>query len=147
MWNGYRVGTVQRFQGKGGDGSGAEVWIELLPCGNRGMVCSGCGGPATRVHETAERWIQDLPILDAETRLLVHRRLVLCPRCGRKLEELPWLGRHQGTTRRMARGAASLCKVLPVKHVAEFYGLDRKTGRRIDRAYRRRRSTRPNWSR
>jgi transposase len=30
---------------------------------------------------------------------------------------------------------ASLCKVLPVKHVAGFYGLDRKTVRRIDKAY------------
>jgi transposase len=134
-WEGYRIGTVQRFEGKGGDGSGAEVWIELLPCGDGEMVCSGCGGKTKRVHETAERWIRDLPILDAETRLLVHRRRVLCPRCGPKLEELPWLGRYQRTTRRMARSVASLCKVLPVKHVAEFYGLDRKTVRRIDKAY------------
>jgi hypothetical protein len=72
-WEGYRIGTVQRFEGKGGDGSGAEVWIELLPCGDGEMVCSGCGGKTKRVHETAERWIRDLPILDAETRLLVHR--------------------------------------------------------------------------
>jgi transposase len=135
VWEGYRVGTVQRFDGKGQDGSGAEVWIELLPCGDREMVCSGCGGKATRVHETTERWVRDLPILDAETRLLVHRRRVLCPRCGPKLEELPWLGRYQRTTRRLAGSVASLCKVLPVKHVAGFYGLDRKTVRRIDKAY------------
>jgi len=35
----------------------------------------------------------------------------------------------------LAESVARLCKVLPVQHVAEHYGLNRKTVRRIDRAY------------
>ena len=132
-WEGYRTGTVGRFEA-GAKGPTAEVWIELLPGPDRPMVCSGCQQSVRQVHETVERWVRDLPILDAQTHLLVHRRRVRCPKCGPKLEALPWLGRYQRVTRRLAESVARLCRVLPVKHVAEFYGLDRKTVRQIGRA-------------
>ena len=133
-WEGHRIGTVGRFE-PGEKGPTAQVWIELLPDPEPPTVCSGSGQVVTQVHETTQRWIRDLPILDAQTHLLVHRRRVLCPRCGPKLEELSWLGRYQRGTRRLAESVARLCKVLPVKHVAEHYGLNRKTVRRIDKAY------------
>lgn len=133
-WEGHRIGTVGRFEA-GQKGPAAEAWIELLPRPDRPMVCSGCRQKVTQVHETIERWIRDLPILDAQTHLLVHRRRVLCPRCGPKLEHLSWLGRYQRVTKRLAQSVARLCKVLPVKHVAEHLGLNRKTVRRIDKAY------------
>ena len=133
-WEGHRIGTVGRFQADE-KGPTAQVWIELLPDPERRMVCSGCGQVVSQVHETTERWVRDLPILDAQTHLLVHRRRVLCPRCGPKLEQLAWLGRYQRVTQRLARNVAKLCKVLPVKHVAEYAGLNRKTVRRIDKAY------------
>lgn len=133
-WEGYRIGTVGRFEA-GEKGPTAQAWIELLPDPDHPMVCSGCGQVVSQVHETTRRWIRDLPILDAQTHLLVHRRRVRCPRCGPKLETLSWLGRYQRGTRRLAESVAWLCKVLPVKHVAEHYGLNRKTVRRIDKAY------------
>ncbi len=133
-WEGYRIGTVGRFEA-GQKGPTAQAWIELLPDDDHPMRCSGCGQFVTQVHETTQRWVRDLPILDAQTHLLVHRRRVLCPRCGPKLEDLPWLGRHQRVTQRLARSIARMCKILPVKHVAEYFGLDRKTVRRIDKAY------------
>ncbi len=116
-------------------GPTAQAWIELLPEPDHPMVCSGRGQAVRQVHETTQRWIRDLPILDAQTHLFVHRRRVLCPRCGPRLQELSWLGRYQRGTRRLAESVARLCKVLPVKHVAEHYGLNRKTVRRIDKAY------------
>lgn len=134
QWEGYRIGTVGRFEA-GRKGPEAQVWIELLADPGRPMVCGGCGQVVTQVHETAERWIRDLPILDAQTHLLVHRRRVLCPRCGPKLERLSWLGRYQRVTQRMAQSVARMCKILPVKHVAEYFGLNRKTVRRIDKTY------------
>lgn len=133
-WEGYRIGTVGRFE-PGQKGPTAQVWIELLPDPDHRMICSGCGQAVRQVHETTERWVRDLPILDAQTHLLVPRRRVLCPRCGPKLEALDWLGRYQRVTRRMAENVARLCKVLPVKHVAAYVGLNRKTVRRIDKAY------------
>jgi GDP-D-mannose dehydratase len=40
------------------------------------------------VHETTYRVVRDLPILDAETHVVVPRRRLVCPRCGPKLEKL-----------------------------------------------------------
>ena len=61
---GYRIGTVGRFEA-GIKGPAAQVWIELLPEPDRPMVCHGCGQAVTQVHETTQRWVRDLPILDA----------------------------------------------------------------------------------
>ena len=41
-WEGYRVGTVGRFEA-GQKGPAAQVWIELVPRPGRPMVCGGKG--------------------------------------------------------------------------------------------------------
>jgi len=127
-WEGYRVGTV----GVGAEGQ--EVWIELIPYSSEG-ICDGCGARCDRVHDTAERWIDDLPVFDKRTRLLVPRRRMLCPHCGPKLERLTWLERSCRYTVRLAESVARWCKLATIKHVAQQYGLDRKTVKRIDKAY------------
>lgn len=132
-WEGYTVGTVGRFEA-GEKGPHAEVWIELLPIGGRPMVCDGCGEAVERVHEVSERWVRDLPIFDARTHLRVHRRRVSCPRCGPKLERLSWLGRYARATDRLARSVGRLCEVLPIKHVADHYGLGWDQVKAIDKA-------------
>ena len=111
------------------------MWIELFPDPDHPMVCSGCRQVVTRVHETTQRWVRDLPILDAQTHLLVHRRRVRCPRCGPRLEALSWLGRYQRVTVRLAENVARLCRVLPIKHVAAFFDLNWKTVKRIDKLH------------
>ena len=112
----------QRFEA-GNKGPTGQVWIELLPDGSRPMVCSGCGRATPHLHDVEERWVRDLPILEAQTHLLVHRRRVLCPTCGPKLEQLSWLNRYARVTKRLAENVARLCAILPIKHVAGFYGL------------------------
>lgn len=92
-WEGYRVGFVERH-GPDGEGSGAQVWIELI-----------------------------------------QRFRVACPVCGPKLEHLPWLAKYARVTGRFARSVARLCKVLPIKHVAAFYGLGWDTMKAIDKAW------------
>ena len=72
---GYRIGTIQRFE-RGEKSVSSEVWIELLPRQRRRMRCSGCGRSVSKVHDFVERWIRDLPIMDARTWLLVWRRRV-----------------------------------------------------------------------
>jgi transposase len=132
-WEGYRIGLVRRLaitQWR----PRSEVWIELLPLPGP-MVCSGCGGPAKTVHEVEERWVRDLALLDADTRLLVHRRRVACPTCGPKLERLSWLEPYARVTRRLAESVARMCRVLPVRHVADYFGLGWDTVRAIDHAW------------
>ena len=134
-WEGYTLGTVGRFEA-GRDGRvRPEVHLELLPVRHRPRICSGCGRPCAADHDTSERWVRDLPILGADTHLLVHRVRVACPDCGPKVERLAWLDPYARVTTRLAENVARLCKVLPVKHVADYFDLDWKAVKRIDKSY------------
>ena len=133
-WEGYRVGFVQRHDPTSA-GSPPQVWIELIRRPDVPMICSGCGQTCERYHDWDERWIRDLPILDAETHLLVQRFRVACPACGPKLEHLSWLAKYARVTGRFSRSVARLCKVLAIKHVAAFYGLGWDTMKAIDKAW------------
>ena len=134
QWEGHSVGTIRRFE-VGEQGPTPEVWIELIPLKDRKRICDGCGEEATRTYDSAERWVRDLPIFDAQTHLLVHRCRVDCPRCGAHLERLSWLDRHSRVTRRLAESVVRLCKVLPVKHVAQYLGLGWDAVKAIDKSF------------
>ncbi len=131
-WEGYKVGTIQRFEA-GQKGPTAQVWIELLPERRDSLICSGCGQVSHQVHDRQWRQVRDLPILEAQCHLQVQRRRVLCPRCGPKLEQLSWLDRYARVTRRLAENVARLCAILPVQHVAGFYGLHWATVKEMDK--------------
>jgi transposase len=133
-WEGYRIGTAERFEA-GVKGERAEVWIELRLAANRPGMCSGCGQTTAAVHEYEDRWVRDLPILDANTHLCVQQRRLACPTCGPKVEKIAWLDRYARHTRRMAMSVARMCQGTTIKKTAEFYGLSRRTVKRIDKAY------------
>jgi transposase len=134
-WEGYVLGPCERFEA-GAKGSRAEVWIELrLEAPHRPGICSGCGLKVEAVHEFEERWVRDLPILDAETHILVQQRRLACPRCGPKVEKIGWLDRYARHTRRLAESVARMCQSTTIKSAAEFYGLSRRTVKRIDKEY------------
>lgn len=132
-WEGYRVGTVQRFAA-GEKGPAAEVWIELIRESGP-FVCSGCGRSCERYRDWEERWVRDLPILDAQTHLCVQRYRAECPACGPKIEQLSWLARYARVTTRLAESVARLCRNLAIKHVAEFYGLGWDAVKAIDKEW------------
>jgi transposase len=128
-WEGYELGTVGRF------GEQREIWIELRPRAGWVGRCSGCQQSVSSIHDCQERWIRDLPVFDTPVELLVHRRRVRCPRCGPKLEELSWLAPYARVTQRLALSVARLCQRLPIKHVAEYFGLHWDTVKAIDHAH------------
>ena len=135
-WEGYVLGTVGRLEPDADEGrSEEEIWLELLPAAKRRKCCSGCGQEVEQVHDVEERWVRDLPILGTTTWLCVHRCRLACPRCGPKLEELSWLPRYSRVTRRLAESVARLCTVLPIKHVAAYFGLHWDTVKAIDKAH------------
>ncbi len=135
-WEGYRLGTIGRVQDTEVAQPGEpEVWIELLPLANHKRRCSGCGKCGLPIHDTNERWVQDLPILGMVTWLLVHRVRVACPDCGPRVEQLNWLPAYSRVTKRLAQSVARLCKVLPIKHVAEYFELGWDAVKAIDKAY------------
>lgn len=132
-WKGYQLGTVGRLPLD--PDHPEEIWVELRPCPERVKRCSGCQQDVAAVHDTEERWIRDLPILGTPVQLLVHRCRLACPRCGPKLEHLDWLARYQRVTRRLAESVARLARVLPLQHVADFFGLHWGTVKEIDQRY------------
>ncbi len=77
-WEGHRFGTVGRLGAAEADGKRPAVWIELLPIRGRPRRCSGCNQLTDAIHDTEERFIRDLPILDADAWRLVHRVRVAC---------------------------------------------------------------------
>lgn len=127
-WEGYQVETIQRR-----DDDGPTIWIFLGLRPLSAMICDGCGQGVDRVHDIETRAVRDLPILDASTWLSVPRRRVQCPRCGPKLERLDWLDRYSRVTRRLAESVVRLCRALPIKHVAGFFGLHWSTVKEIDK--------------
>jgi len=134
-WKGHRVGTVERFEA-GVKGPRAQVWIDLLglPQGQP-RICSGCQRPVRGIHDWSPREIRDLPIFDADTILMVWRARVACPSCGPRLEALDWLEPYARVTYRLAESVARLCKVMPIKRVAEHYDLHWGTVKDIDKAF------------
>lgn len=133
-WPGYRVVLADRLE-PNQDRKTPEVWIELASRKIRRSICGGCGKPVRRVHDWSERWVRDLPILDAQTWLLVPVCRVRCPRCGVKAERIDWLPPYARMTSRMAESVARLCQVLPIKHVAEHFGLKWDQVKAVDKAY------------
>jgi len=123
-----------------------RIEIELVPERSNGLICDGCGQHVDAVHETTRRTIRDLPILDAQTLLIVPRRRLLCPRCGPCVERLSWLDRYSRVTKRLAESVARLCGLLPVKHVAEFFHLSWDQVKEIDKKSLRQRVGNVNFS-
>jgi transposase len=91
------------------------------------------------VHDTTTRLVRDLPILDAETHVVVPRRRLACPKCGPKLERLSWLSPWGRVTKRLGESVARLCQVMAVKHVAAYYGLGWDRVKGIDKGLLRKR--------
>ena len=133
VWEGYAVVRAQRFEA-GTDGSRPRVWVDLEPIPGRAMTCDGCGHQVASQHDVSTRVVRDLPLFDAETYLRLSRRRVQCPRCGPRLERLPWPHRYSRVTRRLAESVVRLCQQLPIKHVAAFYGLGWDAVKDLDKA-------------
>lgn len=132
-WEGYRVCRVER-QGPGPQRNVPTAIIGLEAIPERRKLCSGCGLPVDKVHDTTLRRVRDLPIFDAVAVLELPRCRLACPRCGPKLERLSWLAPHARVTRRLAQSVARLCKVMSVAHVAEYFRLGWDAVKALDKA-------------
>jgi len=107
--------------------------IRLEPVRGVARCCSGCGGSSVAIHDLEERRIRDLPVFEHRIELIVPRVRIVCPHCGPRLERLSWLDPYARVTQRLAESVGRLCAVMAIRHVAQFFGLDWKTVKRIDR--------------
>lgn len=129
-WEGYEVAadwTEVR-------GQQSVCVIRLRPRRGEYRCCSGCGALTTAIHDLEERRVRDLPVFEHRVELVVPRVRVACPSCGPKLERLAWLAPYARVTQRLAESVGRLCAVMPIRHVARYFGLDWKTVKELDRA-------------
>lgn len=132
-WPGFQLVDVRREEVTG-ERAVPRVVLRLEALPGQARQCSRCGEIVAEVHDVTPREVRDLPILDAETWLIVPRVRLRCPRCGPTVEAIPWLDRYARMTQRFAESVARLARVLPIKQVAEHFGLSWDTVKTIDRA-------------
>lgn len=130
-WPGFTLVAVERVAA-GAAGAPPRVRLTLAAVPGHPRTCSRCGATALPLHDVTPREVRDLPILDAETVLIVPRARVQCPTCGPTVEAVPWLDRYQRLTTRLAEAIARLAQTLALKHVAQWYGVSWDTVKQID---------------
>ena len=131
-WEGFELTGCSASRPSEGEPSRGSCW-SCSPVPNYPKRCSRCGEVVAEIHDVSERRVRDLPILEAETWLVFPRARLQCPRCGPTVEAVPWLDRYQRLTTRLAAAIARLAQVLPVKHVAAWFGVGWETVKQIDR--------------
>ena len=127
-WSGYEVLQTREEERRG------RKWcvVALSAKVFARRCCSGCGRRTRSIHDSEERRVRDLPIFEVPVELVLPRLRVACGHCGPKLERLDWLEPYARVTSRMAVSVARMCKVMSVRHVAAYYGLDWDTVKLID---------------
>ena len=134
-WEGYDVVGVTSEAELEPDAVGQlapRLVLELRRRVDAARRCSRCGAAVVAVHDVSTRRVRDLPIGEWDVWLLVPRARVQCPRCGPTVEAVPWLDRYQRMTTRLADRIARLAQVLPLKHVAAWFGVGWDTVKQID---------------
>jgi transposase len=130
-WEGFELVDVTRVPAGGTGPPRIELTLRALAAAAK--RCSGCGEVVAELHDVAPRRVRDLPILDADTWLILPRARVRCPRCGPTVEHVAWLDRYQRMTTRFADSIARLAQVLPLEHVAQQLRVGWQTVKQIDR--------------
>ncbi len=130
-WEGYELQEWHEER------RGSAKWcvLHLRPIRGAMRRCSGCGWQGSTIHDEEQRSVRDLPVFDSAVLLLVPRLRLACPHCGPKLEHLDWLEPYARVTGRLAGSVARLCKVMSLRHVANFYGLSWSTVKQIDQRH------------
>jgi transposase len=76
-----------------------EIEVLIEPRANGGAICSGCKRRAPGYDRLAERRFEFVPLWQIAVYFVYAMRRVDCPRCGVKVEQVPWCdGKNQLTT-------------------------------------------------
>jgi transposase len=92
---GFVYGTAQ-LEAQGG---GLALTVELAPHRCNRPRCAGCGQPGAVYDRLAPRRFEFVPLWGLRVFFLYMMRRVDCPRCGVRVERVPWAdGKRQLTT-------------------------------------------------
>ncbi len=75
-----------------------RIEVPVRPAARNKPLCSGCGDPAPGYDTLAARCFEYVPLWGIAVLLVYAMRRVNCPRCGVKVERVPWAdGKHRLT--------------------------------------------------
>lgn len=94
--------------------------LRRLRCGLCGLVCK-----RTKGRRPVRRWL-DLRLRDRPLVLVYAPFRVVCPRCGIRVEQVPWARPWQRITHALSLALSSMARELPWNRVAARFGLDWK---------------------
>jgi transposase len=102
--------------------SKTTIEIPIEPRVNGRAICSGCGKPAPGYDRQPPRRFEFVPLWQIAVYFVYAMRRVNCPRCGVKVEQVPWCdGKNQLTTTYRCF-LAGWAKRLSWKGVADAFG-------------------------
>ena len=129
-WDGFELVGVERVPARGQRPPVIELTLRAIP--DQPKQCSRCGAWVREIHDVTPRRIRDLPILEADTWLIVPWARVRCPHCGPTSEQVSWLDRYQRMTTRCAEWIAGWAQLLPLKHVSRQCRVHWTTVKQLD---------------
>ncbi|MGH8859446.1 MAG: helix-turn-helix domain-containing protein, partial [Polaromonas sp.] len=102
------------------------VYIDRL--GGRLLRCGVCRQRCRQVHSVRpEREWRDLSMRKLPLKLLYRPRRVNCPRCGVRVEDVPWAEPWARVTTALSNAVALLARELSWQGTARQYGLNWKS--------------------
>ncbi|MCA1790956.1 MAG: ISL3 family transposase [Thioalkalivibrio sp.] len=108
--------------------------ITLAPDEGALPICSVCGTEGGRMHMYGTRRVRDLNLAHARVDLVVPNRKMRCAGCGTiRTEGHEFLAPYRRHTLRFEKYVAELCRVMPIKQVAEHVGLSWHAVKEIDK--------------
>jgi len=108
-----------------GDTTGLEVRLERRR--GRKLVCSGCGARAPGYDTLKERKWRHVPLWGIPVKLLYGPRRVRCPKCGIKVEQMPWGPSKSPLTVPLVILLATGSKLLAMQVVARLFRVNGST--------------------
>jgi transposase len=131
-WPGYRVYRKEIDE----QAKKLKLWVRRKKSGLK-LICSGCGQhvPASRIQETCEREVRDLPCFEYMTTVVVETYRVKCPRCGFRAEKVAQLPSKAPYSKRFEEAVGQACESAAARQVARHMGMAASTVRAIDLRY------------
>lgn len=111
-----------------------KLWVRRKR-GNKVLLCSGCGGRATKIEEVRERTVRDLPWRKYQAIVVVEFYRVRCSKCGLKVELVPQLPGKAPFSRDFEDAVGLACESASARQVARQFLLPASTVRAIDLRY------------
>lgn len=98
-----------------------RIEVPVRPRKNGKARCSACGKPAPSYDRLEERRFRYVPLWGIAVMLVYAMRRVDCPRCGVKVEQVPWATGKSPVTRSLALFLADWAKLLSWQEVGRRF--------------------------